>query len=673
MYRHWIVFALISLGLLPRTARADESAIRAALARPVGSPETTLAETQKFVERWIASLPKFESREAWESYATELRAKVLESVVYRGEAAKWRDAPLGVEWQETIDSGEGYVIKKLRYEALPGLWIPALLYEPKDVSGKRSVAMNVNGHDGDGKAADYKQLRCINQVKRGMIALNVEWLGMGQLAGADYSHARMNQLDLCGTSGLAPFYLSMKRGLDVLLAHENADPARVAVTGLSGGGWQTIVISALDTRVTLSNPVAGYSSYRTRATHFKDLGDSEQTPTDLAGIADYTHLTAMLAPRPALLTYCKQDNCCFEAPYALPPLLEAAEPIYALFDKSTNLDSHINSDPGTHNYGLDNRQAFYRKLGKHFFAGESFDASELPSEKELRTAAELKVELPENNATFHSLAMELAQDFPTGAALPTSANDVAAWREKAVGELRRLTRYVEYECAANESDVRQEADVKVASLTFKLGDDWTIPATLFAPAGATRTVLISGDSGRTALASKVASAVESGYRVIAFDPFYFGECRFVERDYLFALLVHSTGERVIGQQVAQAAAIARWAKAKYEQPVTIAADGPRGCLYSLIAAALEPNAIGAAELHRSYGSLKEVIEQNLAVTAAPELFCFGLLEKFDVLQIAAMAAPRPVRFLESTERVAAELAPLADWYALQGAEHSPLE
>ena len=29
----------------------------------------------------------------------------------------------------------------------------------------------------------------------------------------------------------------MKRGLDVLLRHKNTDPERVAVTGLSGGGW----------------------------------------------------------------------------------------------------------------------------------------------------------------------------------------------------------------------------------------------------------------------------------------------------------------------------------------------------------------------------------------------------------------------------------------------------
>ena len=59
------------------------------------------------------------------------------------------------------------------------------------------MVLNVNGHDGGGKAADYKQTRCINQALKGMIALNVEWLGMGQLRGEGFSHARMNQLDLC--------------------------------------------------------------------------------------------------------------------------------------------------------------------------------------------------------------------------------------------------------------------------------------------------------------------------------------------------------------------------------------------------------------------------------------------------------------------------------------------
>src|SRR6185436_8127638 len=172
--------------------------------------------------------------------------------------------------------------------------------------------------------------------------------------------ARMNQLDLCGTSGVSPFYLAMARGLDVLLSLKNADPQRVAVSGLSGGGWQTIFISSLDTRVTLTNPVAGYSSFLTRTRHFKDLGDSEQTPTDLAATADYAHLTAMMAPRATLLTFNSKDDCCFESGYALPPLLAAAGPIFELYGHSDRLKKHVNDDPGNHNFGKDNREALYR-------------------------------------------------------------------------------------------------------------------------------------------------------------------------------------------------------------------------------------------------------------------------------------------------------------------------
>ena len=203
-----------------------------------------------------------------------------------------------IEWLDTIPGGPGYHIKKLRYEALPGLWIPALLYEPDQLKGRVPVVLNVNGHDSKGKAAPYKQIRCINLAKRGMLALNVEWLGMGQLQGDGFSHNRMNQLDLCGTSGLAVFYLVMQRGLDVLVDHPHADVERVAMAGLSGGGWQTILLSSLDRRVTLANPVAGYSSFKTRVEFFADLGDSEQAPTDLAMLADYTapHRLAGAAP-----------------------------------------------------------------------------------------------------------------------------------------------------------------------------------------------------------------------------------------------------------------------------------------------------------------------------------------------------------------------------------------
>jgi len=425
----------------------EESELKELLEEEIIGPNLAMSQVQNYTEARVLPMPAVGSIAEWEAYADRTRREVLKRAVYRGKATGWRDADTQVEWLETLEGGPGYHIKKLRYEALPGLWIPALLYEPDNLTGKVPVILNVNGHDRpNGKAAPYKQMRCINQAKRGMLALNVEWLGMGQLNTPGFEHDRMNQIDLCGTSGLAPFYLSIRRGLDLLLSLDHADPERVAVTGLSGGGWQTIIISSLDTRVTLSDPVAGYSSFTTRARHLSDLGDSEQTPVDLGAVTDYAQLTAMRAPFPTLLTFNAQDDCCFRADHALDPLLAAARPIYALYGKPENLRSHVNHDPGTHNYELDNREAFYRMLGDHFYAASgNFDPKEIPSDDELKTKGELHVALPDDNADFHTLALALAQELPREAGLPGTKPDIKTWQKAQRELLAEIVRAKHYE------------------------------------------------------------------------------------------------------------------------------------------------------------------------------------------------------------------------------------
>jgi hypothetical protein len=56
----------------------------------------------------------------------------------------------------------------------------------------------------------------------------------------------------------------------------------------------------------------------------------------------------------------------------------------------------------------------------------------------------------------------------------------------------------------------------------------------------------------------------------------------------------------------------------------------------------------------------------------PDLFCFGLLEAVDLKQLAALAAPRPVRFVAPSERVKKEMAGLKAWYATLGTDWDPL-
>jgi hypothetical protein len=67
--------------------------------------------------------------------------------------------------------------------------------------------------------------------------------------------------------------------------------------------------------------------------------------------------------------------------------------------------------------------------------------------------------------------------------------------------------------------------------------------------------------------------------------------------------------------------------------LTLAALGPRTSVVALVAGALEPELVERVELRQAYGSLKQVIERNLSFESAPELFCFGLLEQFDIPQL----------------------------------------
>ncbi|MCL4190223.1 MAG: acetylxylan esterase, partial [Thermoguttaceae bacterium] len=641
------------------------------LAETIVGTTLPLAEVQRYCEARVPVMPACQSAEEWQREASRLRQAILERVVYAGEAAAWRDLTTAVEWLDEIEGGPGYRIRRLRFEVVPGMWTAGLLYEPLELSGKVPAILNVNGHTSLGKQYPAKQIRCINQAKRGMLALNVEWLGMGQLGGDDFNHARMNQLDLCGTSGLAPFYLLLKRSLDILLELDHADPERVAVTGLSGGGWQTITISALDTRVKLSNPVAGYSSFLTRSQHLKDLGDSEQAPCDLATLVDYTHLTAMLAPRPALLTYNSKDDCCFESGYALPPLIEAATPVYRLFGHEDRLRSHVNDDPGTHNFERENREALYKMLGDFFYPGQPFDPREIASDSEVKTADQLAVPLPEPNAGFNSLARALCQPLPRSPALPQEVEAARQWQQERRQRLLDITRFKPCQAAAVEHGSRAAADLEVTFWKLLMGGSWTIPAVEFVSGSPQQTALLVADGGRKTAAADAARLLAQGWRVIAIDPTSIGESN--PGNDLYALLVSAAGDRPLAIEAAQLAAAARWSRQVHpSHPVTLVARGPRSSGVALVTAAFESEAIDRVELFDSLGSLKETIENNWPVSRAPELFCFGLLEQFDLRHLVALIAPRPVVFHEPGDRAKAELAGAPAWYRLLGSEHDPL-
>ncbi len=168
MTRHTLLLLPALLVLLAvRSPAADTKDIEELLKREIVGSTLPMTEVQRYCEARVPAMPKVESAAAWQAEAQRLRQSVLDKIVYRGRAAAWRDAPVKVEWLQTIEGGPGYRIKKLRFEAVPGMWIPALLYEPEKLAGKVPAVLNVNGHVGSpGNAYVPKQLRAINQAKK---------------------------------------------------------------------------------------------------------------------------------------------------------------------------------------------------------------------------------------------------------------------------------------------------------------------------------------------------------------------------------------------------------------------------------------------------------------------------------------------------------------------------
>lgn len=619
---------LLVLSTLPLAAQPP--GVDEALSRPILAPDQTRIDTQVWTATQVPVLQVPATRGAWEAQARTLRQRLLDEVVYRGKARDWRTQTVKVEEFGVIEA-DGYRVRKIRFEAVPGLHVPALVYEPviaaRRPSQKIPVVLNFNGHEGTGMANSYHQARAINLAKKGLYAINVEWIGQTQLATTGLQHYKMNMLDLVGTPGLAVFYESLRRTLDIGLALPDADASKVAVTGLSGGGWQTIILSALDTRVTLANPVAGFSSFVTRTQWpEKDLGDSEQTPSDLASIADYTHLNALMAPRALQLTYNAKDTCCYRGDYAVGNLVQQARPVFDLLGASAKLGYHVNYDNG-HNYEQDNREAFYRFVHAHLLDNRpGFDPREIDVTKDLRDLATLTIPVPADNADFPTLARGILASLPAPPA-PTRAR------------LQALVKAPTFTARAVDAGSASGATFWKLHL-----DRWTVPVTELAPTTGTAraTTLLLNDAGRARAGDDARRWLGEGHRVAAVDPWYFGESALGKQDFLFGLLVAALGERPLGLEAGQVAATARWLQSRHGAPVQVVARGPRTSLIALVAAALEPEAISGVQLHDSWKTLREVLDRNISAQQMPEMFAFGLLAEFDLPQIEALVSPRPI-------------------------------
>ena len=327
------------------------------------------------------------SKADWEVRREKVRTQIL---VANGLWPMPEKTPLKAVVHGKIER-DGYTIEKVFFASTPGHYVTGNLYKPADMQkGKKYAgALFAHGHWQDARLTEFSdkvadaemksgaertresakfifQALCQQLARMGVVVFQYDMVGNSDSKQIGHRQGFLDvnaELNLQSFMGLQTW--NSIRSLDFLLSLPEVDPARIGMTGASGGGTQTFILAAIDERVTVAFPAVMVS------TGMQGGCICENASYLRVGTGNI-EMSGLIAPRPLAMSGADDWTIHIEKD-GLPQL----KALYKLYDAEANVDAKTWAQ-FKHNYNQVAREYMYGWFNKHMKLGQTEPIVEKP-------------------------------------------------------------------------------------------------------------------------------------------------------------------------------------------------------------------------------------------------------------------------------------------------------